>query len=115
MAASTASTANCSHNSAAGDENFWHTSCDKTFVARKFQVQESFSAAAKTAAINLRMATIQLSGQRVPPRVRKVPALRRRLPITMLPEHSQPVIIRHTSQNLGSLVNEARPVQTRMI
>jgi len=98
-----------------GDEYFWHTSCDKRFVARKFQVQESFSAAAKTAAMNLRMATIQLSGLRVPPRVRKVPTLRRRLPITMLPEYSQPVIIRHTGQNLGSLVSEARPVQTWMI
>jgi hypothetical protein len=94
---------------------FWHTSCNKSFVARKFQVKESFPAAVKTAAMNLRMATIQSGGLRVPPRIRKVPALRRRLPITMLPEHSQPVIIRHTSQNLGSLAVKPRTLQRRMV
>ena len=67
---------------------------------------------ADVAAMNLRMATMQLAGLRIPPRVRTVPVLRRRLPVTMLAEAAQPVVIRHTSQNLGSPVTETRPTQS---
>lgn len=68
--------------------------------------------AADSAAMNLRMATMQLAGLRIPPRVRTVPVLRRRLPVTMISESAQPVIIRHVSQNLGSPVSETRPPQS---
>ena len=68
---------------------------------------------AAIAAINLRMAKIQLAGLRVPPRARKVPVVRRRLPVTMFPDAVQPVIIRHTLQNLGSpAVSEIQPSQS---
>ena len=68
---------------------------------------------AAIAAINLRMATIQLAGLRVPPRARKVPAVRRRLPVTIFTEAAQPVIIRQALQNLGSaVVSEIQPSQS---
>jgi hypothetical protein len=68
---------------------------------------------AAIAAINLRMATIQLAGLRVPPRARKVPAVRRRLPVTIFPQTAQPVIIRQALQNLGSAaVSGIQPSQS---
>ncbi|HAO78901.1 MAG TPA: hypothetical protein DCQ92_07990 [Verrucomicrobia subdivision 3 bacterium] len=91
---------------------FWHTSCDTSCVARKNYHHQPVRNAAETAATNLRLATFQLSGLHIPSRVRKIPVLRRRLPITMIPQAVQPVMIRHTSQNLGSLLNEIRPVQS---
>ena len=72
-------------------------------------------AAAEVAAMNLRMATIPLAGLRVPPRVRKVPTVRRRLPVTIIPDSAQSVIIRHASQNLGSAIPESQPVQIQRI
>lgn len=68
--------------------------------------------AADRAATNLRMATMQLAGMRVPPRVRTVPMLRQRLLVTFVSESAQPVKIRHTSQNVGSPVTETRPTQS---
>jgi hypothetical protein len=112
MAALMASTANCSRGWAKSDENFWHTSCDTSLVARKLHRAEVPRDAAQMAAINLRMATIQLAGLRVPPRARKIPTVRRRLPVTILPTMEQPVIIRHVLQNLGSVVSETRPAQS---
>lgn len=70
---------------------------------------------ADNAALNLRMATMQLAGLRIPPRVRTVPTLRRRLPVTVISEPPQPVIIRHVGQNLGSRVSETRPPQNRRV
>ena len=67
--------------------------------------------AADNAAMNLRMATMQLAGLRIPPRVRTVPPLRRRLPVTTVVEPVQPVNIRHVRQNLGTPVAEPRLVQ----
>jgi hypothetical protein len=81
-------------------------------VARKLQLRESSPLNAAIAAINLRMATIQLGGQRVPPRVRKVPTVRRRLPVTISPNEVQQVNIRHALQNLGSAFSETRPSQS---
>jgi hypothetical protein len=94
---------------------FWHTSCDVSRVARKFQVPGSSKAAADAGLEKLRTATISLAGLRVAPRARKIPPLRRRLPITMLPESRQMVIIRHTGQNLGSVVSEIQPAQSQRV
>jgi len=58
------------------------------------------------------MATITLAGLRIPPRIRKIPTLRRRLPVTIFPQNPQPVIIRHILQNLGSAAGEMRPAQS---
>ena len=66
--------------------------------------------ALEAAAMNLRTATT-MAGLRVPPRVKRIPAVRRRLPIMMLPEMTQPVIIRHAGQNLGSAVSGAKILQ----
>jgi hypothetical protein len=91
---------------------FWHTSCDTSCVARKNYHHQPVRNAAETAATNLRLATFQLSGLHLPSRVRNIPLIRRRLQVTMISQAVQPVMIRHTSQNLGSLLNEIRPVQS---
>jgi hypothetical protein len=59
------------------------------------------------------MATIPLTGLRSPPRVRRIPTVRRRLPVTIIPDSAQSVIIRHARQNLGSAASETQPVQTQ--
>lgn len=61
--------------------------------------------------MNLRMATMQLTGLRLPPRARAVPMLRRRLPVEFGSESAQPVKMRHHSQKLGSPVSETQPIQ----
>jgi len=91
---------------------FWHTSCNQPLVARKFQARESFPVAAKIAALNLRMATIQLDGMRDVPRVRKISAVRRRLPVTVVPGFHQEVIIRHIGQNLDNPSGNIQPGQS---
>ena len=91
---------------------FWHMSCITLCVARKFHASGMVRNAVDSAALNLRMATMQLAGLRIPPRVRTVPTLRRRLPVTFVPESAQPVIMRHASQNLGSPVTETQPTQS---
>jgi hypothetical protein len=90
----------------------WHASCIAFFVAKKFHASGMVRNAVDSAALNLRMATMQLAGLRIPPRVRTVPTLRRRLPVTFVPESAQPVIMRHASQNLGSPVTETQPTQS---
>jgi hypothetical protein len=81
-------------------------------VARKFHTSGSVRSAADVAAMNLRMATMQLSGMRVPPRVRTVPTLRRRLQVTMITEPPATVIIRQSGQNLGNSVTGRRQIQS---
>lgn len=88
-------------------------SCAESYVARKIQSQSSVCSAAEVAVFNLRKAVIQLADLRLAPRVRKIPHVRRRLPVLMLPSSSQSVIIRHADPNLGSAVNESPPVQSQ--
>jgi hypothetical protein len=83
------------------------------FVARKYYNAGMMRPVVEAAAMNLQTAS-PLAGIRVPPRVRKIPALRRRLPIVMAPEFVQSVIIRHAGQNLGSVVGEPQPLQPRL-
>ena len=89
----------------------WHASCDTFLVARKFHASGMVRSATDNAAMNLRMATMQLAGLRLPPRVRTVPRLRQRLPVVFVSESALPVKIRHTSQNVGSPISETRPTQ----
>lgn len=91
---------------------FWHTSCVSFFVAKKFHALGMVLNASDNAAMNLRMAMMQLRGVRIPPRVRTVPMLRQRLPVTFVSETVQPVIMRHLGQNLGSPVTGTRPSQS---
>jgi hypothetical protein len=65
--------------------------------------------------------TAQLAGLRgvcPPPRPRKIPAFRRRLAVTFVPQAAQPLKIRHAAghsiQNLGTPLNETRSVQNRL-
>ena len=67
------------------------------------------------AAMNLRMATMQITGLRVPPRIRTIPALRRRLAVTVIPETPQAVIIRHAVHNMDTTVNGTRPIQSQRV
>jgi hypothetical protein len=90
--------------------------CGHNFVARKFHASGSVvRSAADTAAANLRIATMQLTGMRVPPRVRSVPLLRRRLEVTVTAEPPQPVIIRHAAPNLDTPAEKPRPVQNQRV
>jgi hypothetical protein len=110
-AALTASTENCSRGWVGG-EIFWQASCFQMLVAKKLQRPSSSPLNATIAAINLRMAAMALTGTRVPPPVNKVPTVRRRLPVTILPATEQPVIIRHVLLNVDSLISETQPSQS---
>jgi transposase InsO family protein len=94
---------------------FWHTSCRCHSVAKKYYNPGLARAAAEIAAINLRMAANPLAGVRIPPRVRKVPTVRRRLPITILTDSAQAVNIRHAAHNLGGAASEIQPAQSRRV
>lgn len=69
--------------------------------------------ATDTAAMNLRMATMQLVGMRIPPRVRTIPQLRKRLPITVVTDSPQAVIIRQSVHNVDTSLNETQPIQNQ--
>jgi hypothetical protein len=84
-------------------------------VARKFLNPELSPTSAQIAAINRRLAVIQLAGLRLPPRAPRVQPVRRRLPVTLNSAPAYPVKIRHVLQNLGSAVSETQPVQTRRV
>jgi hypothetical protein len=88
-------------------------SCVNLFVAKKFHSPGISPTAAQIAAIHSRLAAIQLTGLRLPSRVRKVASVRRRLPVTMTSQPAHAVKIRQILQNLGSPVSETRPVQSR--
>jgi len=89
---------------------------DKSFVAKKFQTSGTMVRnAADFAAMNLRMATMHLSGMRIPPRVRTVPSLRLRLSVAIISEPPQSVIIRQVAPNLDSPVTETRPSQSQRV
>jgi hypothetical protein len=86
-------------------------------VARKFQVHGGVKTAATAvvAAAGGRLVPFPLAGAKVLPRVKKIPAVRRRLPVLMMPPSTQQVKIRHVLQNLGSAVSEIQPAQTQRV
>lgn len=90
-------------------------SCDDFLVARKFQVNEGFGSVLNASATGLQMMPLPLSGLRPASRVRKVPALRRRVPVTIIPGPVQAVIIRHMAQNLGSAAGKIQPAQNQHV
>jgi len=47
--------------------------------------------------------------------MKKIHPPRRRIPVTFLTEPPAPVKMRHTDQNLGSVVAEIQPVQNQRI
>ena len=67
------------------------------------------------AALNLRMATMQMAGIRVPPRVRTIPTLRRRLPVEVRTDTAQPVKIRHAVQKLDSPIPGTQLTQNQRV
>jgi len=71
--------------------------------------------AADAVSLNLRAAMITLAGLHIPPLIRTIPMLRRRLPVTIFPQNPQPVIIRHVLQNLGSTAGEIQPMQSPQV
>jgi hypothetical protein len=91
---------------------FLATSCGNLLVARKFQRQDSSPVNAGIGVITLRMAALSLAGVRVPPRARKIPTMWCHLPVTMLAQSPQPVIMRHALQNVGSPVSEIQLAQS---
>ena len=65
--------------------------------------------------MNLRMATMQLAGIRVPPRVRTIPPVRRRLPVEIVSGPPQAVNIRHTVPNLDTAPAQNRSRQNQRV
>ena len=91
---------------------FWHMICDSSGVARKFYSPTPVRSSAENAAMNLRLAAFHLAKMRVPPPLKTIQPLRRRLSFTLIPHLAQVVKIRHSIQNVGSQVSETRPIQT---
>lgn len=87
-------------------------SCIDSRVARKFSIQ-SFAPAPSAVTMGLRLAAFQLANIGVPPRAQRVHQPRRRLLVQGFPEAPQTVKIRHARQNLGTVVSETQPLQTR--
>jgi hypothetical protein len=84
-------------------------------VARKYQSPGSERTAAETSALYFKTAAPHLTGLRLPPRIRKVPTLRRPVPIKMVPAESRAVNIRHIAQNLGAAVTKTQPVRNQRV
>ena len=85
---------------------------DKSFVAKKFHVLGMvLRNATETTTMNLRNLPMQMAGMRVPPRVRTIPSLRRRLPVTVISEPPQTVDIRRVVPNMDNRVNQTRQIQ----
>jgi hypothetical protein len=117
MAASAASTESCWHGSENGDaraENFWRTSCFHFFVARKYHVREFAGVTAEVTAAKLGLARVQIAASGFPTRVKKIHALRRRLPVTFFYERPVQLKMRHAGQNLGSVL-KMLPVQNQRL
>jgi len=66
-----------------------------------------------SAVVNLRLATAQLRGTRIPPRVRAIPSLRRRVPITVVTGAPEVVNVRHAVQNMDTPVNKTLPLSNQ--
>jgi hypothetical protein len=81
---------------------FWHTSCESTCVARKFNSPNFTFSPTLSAALDARAAAFQIANIGAPPRQRPVYRPRQRLMVQGFPEAPQPVKIRHASQNLGN-------------
>jgi len=66
-------------------------------------------------AMDYRMATMQMPGLRIPPRVRTIPSVRRRLPVAVICDPPLPMNIRHVVQNMDSQGDASRPTQNQRI
>jgi hypothetical protein len=98
------------------DKNHGIRIADKSFVARKFHTSGLIArTAVDSAALNLRMATMHLAGLRVPPRVRTIPNVRRRLPVTIISGVPEVVAIRHSVQTLGSQMNQTPALRDQRV
>jgi hypothetical protein len=85
---------------------------EKSFVARKFHALGiTPRTPADSAVMHLRMVTQQLTGIRVPPRVRNIPNVRRRLTVTVISEPPMVVIVRQRVHNMDTPITKARPVR----
>jgi hypothetical protein len=97
------------------DETFWRTSCFQFFVARKYKVQGPAAAVANATPAKLGLARFPLGASGFPSRMKKIHPPRRRIPVTFLTEPPAPVKMRHTDQNLGSVVADIQPFQNQRI
>ena len=84
-------------------------------VARKIQTAGTMVRSARdSAAMKIQMPPLQFTGMRVPPRIRKIPILRRRLPVTMITDPPQTFNIRHSVKQFDTPVAESRLVQPQL-
>jgi hypothetical protein len=94
----------------------------KSFVARKFHTSGTVVRETRytqdSVAMNLRMATAQisgLSGLRAPARARNIPNPRRRLTITVICDPPQIVVIRQAVQKIDRQINGIQPIQSQRV
>jgi len=66
----------------------------------------------ENAAVNLRLATLQLAKLRFSPPVKKIQTPRKHLSVAFTPQPIQEIKIRHTIQNLGKFVDKPQSVQS---
>lgn len=85
-----------------------------SYVARKFHASGiSTRSIAENAVTNLRMATMQLVGLRMASRVRTIPNVRRRIPVTIVNEPAEAVTLRHAVHNVDTPLEKPRTVQAQ--
>jgi len=84
-------------------------------VARKYKVQGLATVTVEATAAKRGLARFQIAATGFPSRMKKIHTPRRRIPVTFLKEKPAPVKLRHTGQNLGSVVAEIQPVQNQWI
>jgi len=97
------------------DETFWRTSCFQFFVARKYKVQRPAAVVVEATPAKLGLARFPIGASGFPSRMKKIHPPRRRIPVAFLDEPPATVKMRHTGQNLGSVVAEIQPVQNQRI
>jgi hypothetical protein len=97
------------------DETFWRTSCFQFFVARKYKVQRPAAVVVEATPAKLGLARFPIGASGFPSRMKKIHPPRRRIPVAFLDEPPATVKMRHTCQNLGSVVAEIQPVQNQRI
>jgi hypothetical protein len=84
-------------------------------VARKYDIREFAGVTAEVTAAKSGLARVQVAASGFASRVKKIHALRRRVPVTFFYERPVQLKMRHAGQNLGSVLNELLPVQNQRL
>jgi hypothetical protein len=81
-------------------------------VARKYYSPISTRSTLENAAVNLRLATLQLAKLRFSSTLKKIQPPRKLMAVAFVTQPTQEIKIRHAIQNLGSFTEKPRTVQS---